>query len=384
MLLSIVWIITLVTCLLCCLYVGLMAGYCYGWWRTKSLLPFREADISIAVIVAARNEESLIKACLRAILAQDYRREKIQILVVDDHSTDGTADIIKSIASNYNHVQLISLEGTGLSGKKAAIDVAIRKTDAELIVTTDADCVMGTSWLTALVSEYKGSGSKMIVGPVELTGSGVFAQMQQLEFMALSGSTAGALYWNSPILCNGANLAYTKEAYLSVNGFSGHSELASGDDVLLMYKVADKYPAGVRFLKSEKAIVSTPSKTSLGEFINQRKRWASKGFDVLNAPTKFVSLLVYFFCFFLLLLGLIAAFGSVKSTVYQPFLQICLILFGFKCIIDFLLLFLAASFFEKKRCLLLFLPEQFIYIIYVVVVGMLGNRGSYSWKGRKH
>lgn len=377
--------LAITTLSLCILYVLMTAAFAYGWLRTKVFVKDdKEETVSVTLIVPARNEEQNIAHCLDALLAQSYPARLLEIWVVDDSSEDNTAGIVKAYSEKHSHLKLFSLASANKKGKKEAIKEVISRTSSELIVTTDADCTMGTDWLANLVSFYRTSGAGMVVGPVAFANEkSLFEKLQSLELMALMGSTAGSLFFQKAILCNGANLAYKRELFHEVGGYDEQDRNLSGDDVLLMYRIAEKHPETIRFIKSREAIVYTSAKKSLGQFMAQRKRWASKGFAVLNQPTKAVALLVYGFSFFLLALGLLSAFTSIKYGIGLPFFRICLILTGIKCFIDFLLLFLAASFFDKRHYLLLFLPGQFIYIFYVVVVGMPGNRGKYEWKGRR-
>jgi cellulose synthase/poly-beta-1,6-N-acetylglucosamine synthase-like glycosyltransferase len=374
------WTITIIACLLCIGYAVMIALFSYGWSRTKHSNVSSSGNVSVTVVIAARNEERNIGFCLDALLAQSYKG-KMNIIVVDDHSEDYTAEAVRGYCNKHPQVSMLKAEGTG---KKSAIALAISNSDAELIITTDADCVMGSGWAESIAAFYEASGAAMVVAPVAFVNEkSIFEKMQSLELMALMGSTCGALHFNKAILCNGANLAYRREAFNEVKGFSGIDRQASGDDVLLMYKFSGRYRDGVKFLKDREAIVQTPAKRTLKEFSEQRKRWTSKPFGAFNRETKWVSLIVYLFCLFILLMALLSAFTSVKSAVCQPFFQICLILTGIKCVFDFLLLFLAASFFRKKHYLYLFLPEQFMYVFYVVLAGLLGNRGRFEWKGRK-
>ena len=385
MMLYFLWTITLITAALCVCYTAYMLMYCYGWSRTKTFVATPGKAVPVAVIIAARNEEHNIANCLDAVIAQQYPASDLTVFVVDDHSTDRTNAIVSAYAEKHAHLRLIAMKETGRSGKKNAIAEAIAQSNAELIVTTDADCTMGEEWLSTIVAFYTATNAKMITGPVAFCKEqSVFEKMQCLELSGLMASTAGALYFNKAVLCNGANLAYPRSAFEAVGGFKDIDASASGDDVLLMYKINNNYPAGVKFLKSEAAIVQTSAKATLPEFISQRKRWASKGFAALNGETKRLSLTVYFFSLFLLLSLVITGFAAWRSTAGQPFLNICLILAGIKCIIDFLLLFLAASFFKRRNYLYLFLPEQLLYMAYIVVTGLLGAMKKYEWKGRNY
>lgn len=380
-------ILIIVTALLCFAYFILIASYCYAWVKMKSPTIIGDtAKTSVTVIIAARNEENNIQHCLTSVLKQSYPSYLFEVIIVDDASEDTTNSMVQQFCDKHTNIKLIALDkNSNLIGKKNAITIAIKEAKGELIVTTDADCIMGIDWLNTIVNFYNISKAKMIVAPVSFHNeNSIFKKMQSLEFMALMLSGGASLYFNKSIMCNGANLAYTKEVFDEVNGFKGIDQQPSGDDVLLMYKIAGKYPENIYFLKHRKAIVYTKSASTVKEFTDQRKRWASKGFNALNTETKLVSLIVYLFNLSLVIITLLSLFYCENLLFHLSLSKICLILFGIKCLIDFLLLFLSTSFFKKKRFLIYFLPEQVIYIVYVIIIGIWGSIGNYEWKGRKN
>ena len=366
-------------------YVLLMIFFCYGWVHTKNEKLDLTGVVKISVIVAARNEAENILLCLQSIVHQSYLKRHYEVIVVDDASTDSTNSIIVSFCKEYYFIKLITLnEETKNTGKKLAIEKAIEIATGDLIVTVDADCTMNKNWLSTIAAYYCKTNAEMIVGPVcfydEHT---LFEKMQSLEFMALIASGAGALYFNKAIMSNGANLIYTKKVFNLVNGFKGTENIASGDDVLLMYKIKEEYSSSIHFLKYKDAIVYTKAKATFSGFVNQRKRWASKGFRNFNKETKAVSLVVYLFNFLIVLLPFVDLILAGDSYFSLSFFEIALILLLIKCVIDFLLLFLAASFFKKKSFLIYFIPEQLIYLLYVLSISLLSIAGTYEWKGRK-
>lgn len=378
------WIFIIWGTLLGVSYLFLIGSYCYAWIKTREEVLSTDTSAFISIIIAARNEEKEISDCLDAVFLQNYPKEKYEVIVIDDHSTDATGEILKAYEEKNPRLKILDLSKTTLFGKKQALDAGIKIATGEMIVTTDADCTMGNNWLKTIACFYKQTNAKMIVAPVTFhQEKTLFEKMQSLEFMALMACGGASLYFNKAIMCNGANLAYTKTAYNEVGGLDDLNTKASGDDVLLMYKIKKKYPGEVRFLKNKDAIVYTKAKRSLREFLSQRKRWASKGFWALNAETRRTALLIYFFSLYLVLVPVIGLFCFRNTAVYPFFKEFCLILIGIKCFIDFLLLFLSASYFKKKRFLYLFLPEQIIYLFYVVIFGGLGSIGKYDWKGRK-
>src|SRR5205085_4199561 len=111
--------------------------------------------------------------------------------------------------------------------KKAAIQTGILQSTGELLITTDGDCMMDKNWLATIVSCYELHHPKMIAAPVLLTATNFFGRMQQLEFLSLIAITASAIKACKPLMCNGANLAYTKEIFFEANGFDSDYKTAT-------------------------------------------------------------------------------------------------------------------------------------------------------------
>ena len=191
-------------------------------------------------------------------------------------------------------------------------------------------------------------------------------------------------------MCNGANLAYTKNASEELGGFAGIDTIASGDDMLLMHKIYKLHPDKVMFLKSQEVIVQTVPVNSIKEFFNQRIRWASKA-DKYNDKRIFaVLLLVYLVNVLLLALPFAAIFikatfniSLFPFTVVFTILELWIFLLVIKTIAELIFLMPVSKFFGKRSMLWLFPLMQPFHILYTVIAGWLGKFGSYSWKERK-
>lgn len=361
-------------------YSTIIGLFCIGWILTPTYHSKRNTfKTKVSIIIAARNEEKNISSCLEHILKQDFPAYLTEIIVIDDNSEDKTSQIVTTMIAAHKNISLLPLGllNNGNSFKKQAIKKGIENSTGELIITTDADCVMDKHWLSTLVSYYEEFKPEMIIGPVTYhRESSMFEKMQSLEFGGLILSGGGSAHCHSPILCNGANLAYTRSAYIKTGGFEDILQNPSGDDVLLMLKFSRIFKGKVHFLKSLQACVYTLPAKSIIEFMHQRSRWASKGFKNVSAFYKFTALVV-FFLNFLIVVSLLFSVSSVDYFVIFGFL-----FFG-KCLFDFLLLFLAASFFKKKVFLIYYFPEQMIYSFYVIVSAVSGIFKKYKWKGRR-
>lgn len=368
------------------LYVVMIIAYTIGWINTKTYFhsSYQAPKTFVSVIIPTRNEEKNIKRCLQALLNQHYPRELFEIIISDDNSSDATASIIKRCIQAYSFptIHFIHLEemANNTSPKKRALTAGIKASRGKLILTTDADCVMGKDWLSTIVSYYETFSPKMIISPVHLyPHKHCFGQLQALEFISLIGSAGASLHYGLPLMGSGANMAFEKEAFMAVKGYQGNEQLASGDDVFLLLKFHKYFGNGkcIQFLKSPKAIVFTPPQNSLKAFIEQRKRWASKSHSYKSVYVKSISLLVY-------IVNLSLTINLAISIFYNSFAFPFLIFFGIKCIVDWFFLYAVATFFGRKKLLLWLIPEQLLYIFYVGFIGFISALPgiSYSWKGR--
>ena len=375
LILTLIGLFTAAYCLLILLYL-------YWFLKVKKYVLKEEVipATRFSVIIPARNEEAVITHCLKRILEQNYPADLFQIIVVNDHSTDATADRVLAIAKTNSNVQLIQLadyvDANINAYKKRAIEIAVAESNGDWIVTTDADCIAPKNWLLQFDHFIQQKNPVFIAAPVmfSLTPSwlGLF---QVLDFMSLQGITAAAVAAGSHTMCNGANLAYKKEAFERVGKFKGIDHIASGDDMLLMYKIKQHYPHQLGFIYSSNMIVQTAPMTTWKEFLNQRIRWASKANSYSDKTILPVLVLVY--CFNVLLL--IALLTGIFIQGLYPWVCYSLML---KTIVEFIFMIPVARFFGLTNTLFFFPLMQPFHIVYTVIAGWLGKFGTYQWKGR--
>jgi cellulose synthase/poly-beta-1,6-N-acetylglucosamine synthase-like glycosyltransferase len=370
-------IISIFSGFLTLLYVGIVLFFRKGWsripeYRVSGAIP----STRVSILIAARNEEDKIGATLSDIIAQNYPRELLEVIVVDDHSTDRTSCIVQSYADQG--VKLIRLnEKEALNSyKKKAISEAIKLAEGELIVTTDADCRMGTDWLRTIALFYEEKDLKLVSSPVAyFREQSVFEEVQTLEFLFLIGLGASTIGNGMPSTCNGANLAYRKDVFLELDGFTGIDELASGDDELFLHKVAARYPEGIGFCKAPAAVVYTYAKETLSELLQQRKRWASKSTRYKNKWVVALGVSIWLFNVSILLNVIL---GFILPTCWTVALFAMLL----KVAAELYFLVPLVVFIRRVK-LLGYLPIlSVIHILYMIFIGVAGNSGNYNWKGR--
>lgn len=362
-------------------YAALILYYALAWIDIPEVaysLNREAVDLPlVTIIIPARNEAHNIGACLQSVLAQTYPSTYLEVLVVNDHSIDETASIVRQFAS----VKLINLADYPLEPgkqayKKKAIDVAISVSTGSLIVTTDADCLVPPNWIATLVAAQIKTGAALLVMPVQyhpiVSAMDIF---QALDFMTLQGITGASAHRGAHSMCNGANLAYTRKAFNAVDGFAGIDHIASGDDMLLMHKIYRWQPNGIVYLKLKEVIVQTPPAAGLGAFFQQRIRWASKADQYEDKRIFAVLLWVYLFNCWLLMIGVWSCWNV---QIFKIFIS-CLV--G-KTIVELAFIIPVAQFFSARFWVLFFPLAQPFHILYTVIAGWLGKFGKYEWKGR--
>ena len=352
--------------------------YLIKGWAALKLPEIKLSDFStkVSVLIAARNEEDKIHLTIEDILNQGYPKQLTEIIIVDDHSTDNTSEIIKSFANRGIKLLQLKEDKPLNSYKKKAIADAIKLSTGELIVATDADCRMGSKWLSSVVGYFEKQDLVMISSPVTyFEEKSVFERMQTLEFYSLIGTGAAFIGNRRASTCNGANLAYRKDAFYEVGGFTGIDDLASGDDELLLQKMAARYPGKIGFLKMYDAIVFTHAKHTLKEFLQQRRRWASKS---VKYKDKSVVILVVGLWLFNISVLINFCLGFFDISFLKLFIaQFTLIFF-----LELGFLLPVSSFFKRKKLISLLIVSIPFYIVYLIYIGLTGNNSSYTWKGR--
>jgi len=383
-------VLLVITAIMTIFYMVLIGYYLRSW----ILVPVQvnEANYKpstfISIIIPARNEEKNIQDCLDSILRQSYPEQLMEVFVVDDYSTDKTAQLVLKYTDA--RIKLISLktfmkDEKIFAYKKKSIEIAIGLSSGELILTTDADCKASSDWLITLERFYKKNNPAIIAMPVKIKSSTNFlSAFESLDFITMQGITGAAVSKKQLNLCNGANLAYTKKAFEAVSGFKGIDEIASGDDMLLMEKISSQ-PGGISYLKSKAVIIETNPTSSWKQFIQQRQRWASKSTAYKDIKLKSILAFIYVFNLCVLITGFsFFIFNQslhIDNFIISPFI-IFIILLGLKIFIEFIFLFTITKFFKQRSILWWFPLAAILHMLYILVAGFLGMTKTYKWKGR--
>jgi len=374
---------TLIIPVITIMYLLLIAVFIYGFDKIKE---FKFANLkpktTFSVIIPFRNEAKNLPQLLESILSLKYPKHLFEVIFVNDFSEDDSVHIISSNLSNKpsNSIDFSIINNISKtnSPKKEAITTAINHAKYEWILTTDADCFLPVYWLDSFNECIQKNKPKCIAAPVTYQiEPGFLNRFQILDMLSLQGATIGGFGIKKPFLCNGANFAYQKKAFIEVNGFDGNTGIASGDDIFLLEKMVHQYPHQVQFLKCERAVVFTNSQNSWKELIAQRIRWAAKTSAYKNWFGKFTGIIVLLMNLMVLLSLVLLVFGLLKANMLFYIIFI-------KFNMDVLLIYKAATFFNQKEVLRSIIFGFLLYPFFSVYVAFLSLFKGYTWKDRSY
>jgi len=357
------------------IYFIFLIYFSIGFIKTETYYSISNfADEAVTIIICARNEEKNIIGCLSTLIKQDYNAKKINLILINDASTDNTIKVAEYILkqSKLNY-KIISNQNQ--KGKKQSITYAMQFVNTELIVLRDADTfTTSTIWLKTISNFYNETQAQFIIAPIALAdNTGLLWALQAIENNVLAVLASGSAYFKKAFLCNGANLIFTKSIFEKVNGFNKHIHIASGDDVLFLEDVKKIEGLKIKYLKSESALVHTYPAFSFSNLIQQKVRWGSKfknNSNKLNTVLAFVSFMVNVFWLFSLVISFLMPQNS----------QLGLIFVLFKLLIDSLLLFLSQRFLKNRSLIWYVFPVGFIYPLYVSIIATASLFFKPKWK----
>ncbi|MFT4603920.1 MAG: cellulose synthase/poly-beta-1,6-N-acetylglucosamine synthase-like glycosyltransferase [Rhodothermales bacterium] len=354
-------------------YLVALVRIWYGLGRLAPGMVTRQPPAT--VLVAARNEEKHIAECLDALEVQDYGGS-LEILVLNDSSTDSTAATVERYAARDPRIRLINVPPAldGTAPKKHALTTGLAASSGELVFVTDADCVVPTSWMSRLASHFT-EDVGLVTGGVFLPEEpGLVAKMRNLDFAAYTFCSAGAMQTGWPLIATAMNLAYRREAFEEAGGFGRDAAVLSGDDDLLLHAIVRETSWRAAFAYGPSTVVDTQPVHSLGAFINQRMRWASKAFRYPPGMTAFLA--AAFTLYAGLLVGIpLAVFGVVAP---KPVLAAVAV----KLFADALVVIRGCRLFARTSLLPAYVPAALLHLPYILTASIGGALGLFKWKGR--
>lgn len=326
----------------------------------------------VSVVVAARNEERSIGGCIDSACDQTYPPELFEVIVVDDDSTDGTADIIREKMNRFGHVRTVHPDPKHPQrGKARALAAGIAHATGEVILVTDADCRVPRTWVESTARLF--SPEVGLAGGMTLQDPTTsFGGMQSLDWAYLLGVAASSVALGGSFGSIGNNLAFRKQAYEDVGGYSSLPFSVTEDYTLVRAirrtgRWKQIYPIHPRLL-----VQSEPC-SDIASLFRQKHRWGRGGLDV---P----------------LLGfLIMAVGwsvhilpIVHTLVWGAWAHTFAVMLV-KSTADYVLIHSVLARLERTEDMRHFALFQFYFALYVIALPLIVLvAGPVHWKGRSY
>ncbi|MFQ5627451.1 MAG: glycosyltransferase [bacterium] len=309
----------IVSAILLCTYALQVFVFCLGLIRgQEAKKTAHDFEPQITIIVPARNEEANLPDLITSLKNLDYPREKTEIIIVDDSSSDNTHIVATEMTAADVRFRIItpSKRDPQLNGKANAIDFAIQQTAGEIIFITDADCRVPETWIRAHLCYYQ-VGIGMVGGLVLLTEKkrkySLFAHLQSLDWLYLCAVGSGGAGVGMPLSIFGNNFSFRKQAYHQVGGFRG-AGFSVIEDFALMRAFQLKTRWQIALPADPNLAIQTRPAHSSSQFYLQRKRWVLGGKNVSIAGL------------FVLTLGF---FGRALPIISLMFSDVTMALFSF-------------------------------------------------------
>jgi cellulose synthase/poly-beta-1,6-N-acetylglucosamine synthase-like glycosyltransferase len=331
----------------------------------------------VSVLIAARNEETFLPACLESLSNQDYPTEFLEIIIIDDHSTDQTAQIAQSFTNRFSYFKLLSIDTyiEDLKGKMNALAHGVEVAAGEIILVTDADCRVPKNWISTLTSYFDQNVG--LVGALTLLKrnqdrESIFDHLQKFDWLFLQAIASGTAGIGLPVSVLGNNFGFKKSVYRKIGGFKNIKFSLTEDMALLNAIVKYTDYRVVYAIQHEGMILSAPL-NNFSEFTQQRKRWVSGG---QKAPLWGWILMITAF--------LAHLFLAVNLFLWDWKMTFILALI---CVLgtDYTLLNRAAKRARVSRVLIWFPLYELFYIVYTLIFSIsVVLPGKIWWKGRDY
>jgi cellulose synthase/poly-beta-1,6-N-acetylglucosamine synthase-like glycosyltransferase len=353
----------------------------YALWLLSMLVQWLRPDSApepcqdgnhLTIVIPFRNEAEHLPVLLNTLGNQKKEAPGVRIILVDDHSTDNSLFIAQQFKDEHEEVTVISQVET--HGKKQGVDIALSQVKTNWVVTLDADIQPCDGWLNRIASWTINNTHDLLILPLRIgPGKNLIGHLQEVEFASVMAITGGMALSGRPILCNGGNLCFRKEAYERVRNSRKDMHITSGDDVFLLNALK---PFGkVAWVHDPHVRVSTAPKSSWKEFTAQRLRWMGKAGFIRDKWLQATAWLAFLANGIFLITAIASLLGNFNPIFF-------LLLAAIKIMLDGLLILRVGKWLCIKQLKRFYLVLIFIYPIYATLFPLMSQFVKPSWKGR--
>lgn len=256
----------------------------------------------VSILIPVRNEETNIVKCLQSIAQLSYPKDKLQVLIGNDGSTDGTVKLVDTFIADKSQFKFfnISVNLGKAKGKANALAHLAQLSEGDFLFFTDADTTVNVDWVEQMLAHFEAK-TGVVCGTTLVEGTNLLGHMQSLDWLFFTGVINA--FANAGVASTGVgnNMAVRREAYLSVGGFE-NLDFSITEDFKL-YNAIIKENWGWKNILNRQTLNASKAAPDFRTLLNQRKRWLTGAMDLpLQWKVVFVmfgffapSLLVVFF-----------------------------------------------------------------------------------------
>lgn len=264
--------------------------FAIGLKKMRSFKIGSKSKVKVSILIPARNEEKNLTECLESLVRSDYPNEQIQLIVINDRSTDNTQKIADSFAKKFNFIEVLNIESDeqkeGIKGKAGAIHQGMKIAKNEYILLTDADCTVEPTWIGSVAQIFEKEEADMVASFSVIKAHSLFDKLQELQWLYMNCMASGSTGNNFLLGCYGNNQSFRKNKYFEVGGYKQIGFSVTEDLALLQsfndqgYKIT--YPC------DRKLLVWTKPIAKLSDYFKQLHRWTRGGKDLGYKAVLFV------------------------------------------------------------------------------------------------
>lgn len=354
------------------LYVGWILHLCLVWSEIPNNPKTSHASNHLTILIPFRNESQHLSQLWNSILPQLRQCPGAEIIFINDHSSDASEAIIDGFNKDYPRLRCVAQEST--FGKKHGVDLGVKNALTHWIVCIDADTELPEYWLQAVAGHTAENTRDLLILPLHIgPAENAIGKLQEVEFLSVMGVTAAMAFARQPVLCNGANLCFTKAAYLEVRAKRNDFHITGGDDLFLLHAL--KHRQQIAWIHDPKTIVSTKPHGQWGPLLAQRLRWMGKTSKMDDADLRYTAALTFTMNAVACIFWCILVMHAPTAILLSPFILA-------KIIADALLIFMVGKWMCIKQVKRFYLVLIFLYPFYATLLPVISQIYRPAWKGR--
>ena len=311
-------------------FIALIPGFNFVFmfisllFNKKDKKPCMKNEKDVTILIPVYNGKNSIKETIESIQKQKYCGN-IFINIIDDGSTDGTMELLKSMNLDSN----IELIETKHSGKAKALNEGLKKVNTDYTITIDSDTILHPLAVRNIMNKLVNSNEKTVATAgclfVKNAKKSFITKLQEYDYtLGIFGVKYIQGNYNSTLVAQGAFSAYKTKTLKEIGGWKN----CVGEDIVLTWQMlSEGYETN--FAKNAIAYTEVPEK--LKDLGKQRKRWARGMIEAfkkvkifkskkMNVKSKFLIFLNLFFPFIDLALLIFVPLGLILLALGNPLL----------------------------------------------------------------